>query len=456
MNTEQTIKNILRFVRFFANGSWYWYCPAQIFWLSRFSNTVYLLLFCKLDIIFIFWIVLFHIPYVQSNFQYIFYITSDTIPYILFHMSFVLFYSSWFSLVSHKLAFVESFSLIYFLLLFSCLFLNFYSLIYPILSLISLALSCSVFGIPFFLCSKTISYDIISLMLLMILWVRIRFEHSILSFAGHIPVLIVNPVERVRTSRYNIFFSDWICIFFIACISLFDIFLHTSDPYNINGMRLVSKDLILSLVLHSVLMIFHLSLWLFYLPCFQLPLSAVLDYLLCLALFLINNTLLQSHLPSPLLLFVFISLFQYLLSYILSFSVHIVFFSLFSFFWSFLLLFLLCLHLVLLQFLSITFSPISMLLIFIYWYISSGISSFEDDIFLRLPKHLLCFDWHLFWLFSQLLIPRHDIPFRLYLWFVFQFDFPLYFPILCVCYNKVKPSIQNTDLCLLLLFVLLP
>ena len=62
-------------------------------------------------------------------------------------------------------------------------------------------------------------------------------------------------------------------------------------------------------------------------------LCALLEYLLCFALFLSNNMclLLQSFLPLPLLLFILVCLLQLLLSYILSFSVQIVFFSLFPF-----------------------------------------------------------------------------------------------------------------------------
>ena len=37
-----------------------------------------------------------------------------------------------------------------------------------------------------------------------------------------------------------------------------------------------------------------------------------------------------------------------------------------------------------------------------------------------------------------------------------HFDLLLDFPVFCVCHNKVKPSIQDTDLCLLLSFVILP
>ena len=82
------------------------------------------------------------------------------------------------------------------------------SLFIPILSPISLALSYSVFVIPFFLCSKIIFCDILSLLLLIILWINIIVEYSILSFAGHMPVSISNPVEGVGTGSCSIFFND--------------------------------------------------------------------------------------------------------------------------------------------------------------------------------------------------------------------------------------------------------
>ena len=92
------------------------------------------------------------------------------------------------------------------------------------------------------------------------------------------------------------------------------------------------------LALHSVMMIFHLSLLLFYLLCFQFLLCTLLDYFLCLALFISNYIYLlhQCFLPLPLLLFVLVSLFQLLLSNILSFSIHIVFFFSVSIFLQFL------------------------------------------------------------------------------------------------------------------------
>ena len=39
---------------------------------------------------------------------------------------------------------------------------------------------------------------------------------------------------------------------------------------------------------------------------------------------------------------------------------------------------------------------------------------------------------------------------------MYRFGSLLEFPVFCTCYNEVKPSIQDTDLYLLLLFVLLP
>ena len=57
---------------------------------------LYLLLFCKLGILYLchFGVVLFHIPYVQSNFHYIFYVICVTFLYIFFRFLFVLLYSS--------------------------------------------------------------------------------------------------------------------------------------------------------------------------------------------------------------------------------------------------------------------------------------------------------------------------------------------------------------------------
>ena len=86
----------------------------------------------------------------------------------------------------------------------------------PMLSPISLAPSYSVFGIPFFLCSKIIFCGILSLLMLMILWINIRVEYSIPSFADHILVYFSNPVESVVTGSSNIL-TDFV-FFFIACI----------------------------------------------------------------------------------------------------------------------------------------------------------------------------------------------------------------------------------------------
>ena len=156
-----------------------------------------------------------------------------------------------------------------------------WSLFIPILSPISLALWYSVFVIPFFLCSKIIFCDILSLLLLIILWINIIVEYSILSFAGHMLVSISNAVEGVGTGSCSIFFNDWFC----------NIFLHASNPYNIAGRRHFSKSLIFTLISScptfrfddnpSISLIILLAL-------LSVFLCAVLDYLLCLALFLSN------------------------------------------------------------------------------------------------------------------------------------------------------------------------
>ena len=163
----------------------------------------------------------------------------------------------------------------------------------------------------------------------MILWINIRVEYSILSFNGHIPVSISSPVERTVIGICNILFNDWFHIFSIVCISLVDIFSHTSNPYNIAGMRHVSKSLIFTLIFSCLALCFDdipfICLIILF-TLFSVSLCALLDYLLCLALFLSKYMylLLQSFFPLNLLFFL-VTLFQLLLSYILSFSVHTVF-----------------------------------------------------------------------------------------------------------------------------------
>ena len=190
-----------------------------------------------------------------------------------------------------------------------------------------------------------------SLLLLMILWINIRVEYSILSFSGHIPVSISSPVERTVIGICNILFNDWFHIFSIVCISLVDIFSHTSNPYNIAGMRHVSKSLIFTLIFSCLALCFDdipfICLIILF-TLFSVSLCALLDYLLCLALFLSKYMylLLQSFFPLHLLFFL-VTLFQFI--YFVFFSPHCIL-SLFPFFCSFLLLFLLCLHPLLLQY----------------------------------------------------------------------------------------------------------
>ena len=189
-------------------------------------------------------------------------------------------------------------------------FFSAWSMFIPILSLISLALSYSVFVISFFFCSKIIFCNILSLLLLLILWINIKVEYLILSFAGQ--------GENFMTSF----------VIFLLFASHFLMFSPTFQTHAVLLVRDMSQRvwfLPLSLLaLHSFMMIFHLSLLLFYLLCFQFLSCALLDYFFCLALFLSNCMYLlhQCFLPLPLHLFVLFSLFQLLFSNILSFSIH--------------------------------------------------------------------------------------------------------------------------------------
>ena len=166
-----------------------------------------------------------------------------------------------------------------------------WSILIPVLSPISLALSYSFLGIPIFLCFEIIFCYILSLLQLMILWINTRVEYSILSFAGHIPVSIRKSVEGVVTGRCYIFFNDWFCTFSIACISFFDFHLHTSNSCNNTGMRHVSKSLIFTLISSCPTFCFDgipfISLIILF-ALLSVFLYVLLNYLLCVALLLSN------------------------------------------------------------------------------------------------------------------------------------------------------------------------
>ena len=74
---------------------------CRVFYFLKFCFTIEHMLCCIFfsancrHCICYFWVDLFYIPHVQSNFQYIFYVICVTFLYVFFHLPFVLLYSSW-------------------------------------------------------------------------------------------------------------------------------------------------------------------------------------------------------------------------------------------------------------------------------------------------------------------------------------------------------------------------
>ena len=98
--------------------------------------------------------------------------------------------------------------------------------------------------------------------------------------------------------------------FFLFLASHFLIFSTTFQKHTVLLAWTCVKEFVLPwsvLAVISFFMTFHFSLLLFYFLCFQSPLYALLDFLLCLAFFLSNKIylLFQFFLPLPFLLFVF-------------------------------------------------------------------------------------------------------------------------------------------------------
>ena len=101
---------------------------------------------------------------------------------------------------------------------------------------------------------------------------------------------------------------------------------------------------------------------------------------------------------------------------------------------------------------------------FLCCFISFFISNVDLNIFFRFTMWLFCFVffvsvyvmyyyYFLIVVFMSWMISLEFVCFSLLLIYLYWF-YLSYLPLFCVCYNKVKPSIQVTDLCLLFLLVL--
>ena len=103
--------------------------------------------------------------------------------------------------------------------------------------------------------------------------------------------------------------------------------------------------------------------------------------------------------------------------------------------------------------------------VFLCFYVASFLSSFlmqilifssglRCDFFVSffVSVYVMYYYYFLIVVFMSWMISLEFVCFSLLLIYLYLF-YLFYLPLFCVCYNKVKPSIQVTDLCLLFLLV---